>query len=240
MKLLKSYTTKVQELSVIDFITLGFVTAAFILVLAVLGTYVKASYLTKLANVEVPVATIKDSYVPGELIEGLFFGEVYYSGKVDYTRQLICPNYSEFIKDINTGYNIVKGSAVPRKLDGARSPIGYSSAGVPLNVNCTIQFKNLYCIPYLFGCVPKEYSYYTQTFTFKNEMSAEKNIGATQKESTIIYETRKQDQTVKQEEPQKVEQPAQTTPETREVCDPLINLLGIRVGSTNCRQEEIN
>lgn len=167
MKLLKRYTQKAKNLTAIDIVTLALVTAAFMLAMAVSVSYVKARYFTGLSRIEVPVATTKNVYAPGELIEGLFFGEVRYSGEVKYTRQLICPNYSEFIPDINTGKPIVDGSATPRKLEGHRSPVGYPSQNVPLATSCIIQFKNLYCIPYLFGCVRREYSYYTQTFTFK-------------------------------------------------------------------------
>lgn len=167
MKLLKRYTQKAKNLTAIDVVTLALVTAAFLLAMAVTVSWTKARYFTGLSHIEVPVSTTKDEYVPGELIEGLFFGEVKYSGEVKYTRQLICPNYSEFIPDINTGKSVVEGSATPRKLDGDRSPVGYPSLNVPTGVNCTIQFKNIYCIPYLFGCVPREYPYYTQTFSFK-------------------------------------------------------------------------
>lgn len=244
MRRLKAYTNKVQGLSFVDFVTLGLVTAAFILVLTVFGSYLKASYFTKLARIEVPVATVKDSYMPGELIEGLFFGEVYYSGKVDYTRQLICPNYSEYIEDINTGGNVVKGSAVPREINGARSPIGVASTGVPLDVNCTIQFKNLYCIPYLFGCVAKEYSYYTQAFTFTNEVAPEKNISTDGREDALplILNSANQSSSTQNQQQNNTTltpTPAEDTPQTIEVCDPLINLLGIKIGQTNCRQENI-
>lgn len=174
MKRLKLYTQKVKGLTAIDMVTLGLVTAAFVLVLAVSISYTKARYFTPLSKIEVPVATTKDTYAPGELIEGLFFGEVRYGGEVKYVRQLVCPNYSEFIPDINTGKLFVQGSGVPRKLEGHRSPVGYSSQNVPLDVNCTIQFRNIYCVPYLFGCVKREYAYYTQTFTFKKA-----EVGAT-------------------------------------------------------------
>lgn len=38
---------------------------------------------------------------------------------------------------------------------------------------------------------------------------------------------------------QNPEQAAGETPQTREVCDPLLNIFGIRIGSINCRQEPV-
>ena len=61
-----------------------------------------------LLDIKVPVATDKSSYYPGQNVSGIFFGEVFYDGKVEILRQIYCKDYVGTIKT-SDGDDIFKG-----------------------------------------------------------------------------------------------------------------------------------
>lgn len=242
MKLLRHYTAKVKGLAFIDLLTLGLVISAFMLVMAVAISYTRAAYFTKLSEIEVPVATVKSEYKRGELIEGQFFGQVFWSGQVDYTRQLICPNYVDVLPSLIDGRLIVNGKGTPRVLKGERAPIAYTPHNAPTNVNCTIQFNNHYCIPYLFGCANRDYSYYTQTFTITNDepLNIPEPVGNSFPNVAPKQEIQTKSQSTSTEKTTNniTNNTTNTTnnsnnasgTKTETTCQPRISLLGIKIG----------
>lgn len=239
MKLLRRYTAKVKGLAFIDLLTLGLVISAFLLAIAVGVSYVKAAYLTKLSQIEVPVATVKSEYKRGELIEGQFFGEVFWAGQVDYTRQLICPNYVDVLPSLIDGRLIVNGKGTPRTLKGERAPIAYTPLNAPTNVNCTIQFNNHYCIPYLFGCANRDYSYYTQTFTITDDEplsipepqgNAFPNVAPRQQAQPQLPSSTEKTTNNITNNTTNTTNNNQSGTKTETTCKPRLSLLGIKIG----------
>lgn len=163
MKRLKHFIKRARYLKGTDFLTLTAVVIAFSILVASLATFVYAKN-RKLVVIEVPVSTVKPEYRRGELVEGLFFGEVFYEGKVSFSRRLNCTNYTRILPEIGTGSKTVEGSSSPKVLKNVTGSIAYVPKDAPTDVNCLIEITNRYCVAYLFGCTERNYTYYTQNF----------------------------------------------------------------------------
>jgi hypothetical protein len=114
-------------------------------------------------DIKVPVATDRSSYYPGEQVSGIFFGQVYYEGKVEVLREVYCKDYKATIKT-DQGDDIFKGISRVTTLDGASRQIGKLPSNIPIGSNCVIQFANTYRIATPFGDRQITKVYYTQNF----------------------------------------------------------------------------
>lgn len=122
----------------------------------------------KTVDIKVPVATDKASYYPGQEISGLFFGEVFYSGRVEIIREVFCKDYRAIIKT-DDGSETFRGISKPTKLEGDSRKIGYLPKEIPIGSNCVLQFINTYHISTPFGERRVNYDYYTQNFSIITE-----------------------------------------------------------------------
>jgi len=114
-------------------------------------------------DIKVPVATDKAEYYAGQEVSGIFFGEVYYKGRVEIIREVFCKDYRGVIKT-DEGDDIFKGISAPQHLEGTSRRIGNLPADVPVGSNCVIQFLNTYNIETPFGNRQIVRDYYTQNF----------------------------------------------------------------------------
>ena len=138
----------------------------FVILLAIFAFAVLLYYFNrpvKLVDIKIPVATTKAKYYPGQMVGGLFFGEVYYNGRVQILREVFCEDYQETIKT-NDGDELFQGKSTPHKLTGTARDIGLLPANAPVGENCVIQFVNTYCLKTPFGPDCREVTYYTQNF----------------------------------------------------------------------------
>lgn len=119
-------------------------------------------------DIKVPVATDKASYYPGQEASGIFFGEVYYNGKVEVLREIYCKNYKGIIKT-DEGADIFRGISRPIKLEGDTRVIGKIPMNAPIGANCVLQFANTYAISTPFGTRHITVTYYTQNFSIVTE-----------------------------------------------------------------------
>lgn len=139
------------------------------LVIMVAGVLALASLIyfyarpIRTVDIKVPVATDKAEYYPEQEVSGIFFGQIYYSGRVEILRDVFCKNYRGTIKT-DEGDDIFKGTSKPNKLEGATRRIGKIPSDVPVGENCVIQFLNTYNIQTPFGNRQIVVDYYTQNF----------------------------------------------------------------------------
>lgn len=117
----------------------------------------------KTVDIKVPVATDRSSYYPGQQVSGIFFGDVFYEGRVEVLRDVYCKNYKSVIKT-NDGDSIFRGTSKPSHLDGTSREIGQLPDKIPVGSNCVIQFANTYHIGTPFGDRTITKTYYTQNF----------------------------------------------------------------------------
>lgn len=143
-----------------DIFTITAMAIALVALLALIYFYVRP---VPTVDIKVPVATDKAEYQPGEEVSGIFFGEVYYSGKVDIVRDVFCKDYRGRILT-DQGDEIFSGASVPAKLEGTTRRIGNLPSDVPVGQNCVIQFVNTYHIETPFGDRVISNAYYTQNF----------------------------------------------------------------------------
>lgn len=137
-----------------------------IIILAILAFGLLLYYFNrpvKLVDIKIPVATTKAKYYPGQMVGGLFFGEVYYNGRVQILREVFCEDYQETIKTTD-GDELFQGKSTPHKLSGTARNIGLLPDNAPIGENCVIQFVNTYCLKTPFGPDCREITYYTQNF----------------------------------------------------------------------------
>lgn len=114
-------------------------------------------------DIKVPVATDKAEYYAGQEVSGIFFGDVYYKGRVEILREVFCKDYRGVIKT-EKGDDIFKGISAPQHLEGTSRRIGNLPDDVPVGSNCVIQFLNTYNIETPFGNRQIVRDYYTQNF----------------------------------------------------------------------------
>lgn len=114
-------------------------------------------------DIKVPVATDQSSYYPGQQVSGIFFGDVFYEGKVEVLREVYCKDFNGIIKT-SEGDDIFKGISRATHLEGTSREIGELPKDVPVGSNCVIQFANTYNIPTPFGNRTITKIYYTQNF----------------------------------------------------------------------------
>lgn len=172
------YSNQRVPLSRLDLITSLAVAGAAVLIFIIGLTYLEARFKS-LVDIKVPVATSKAKYAPKSQVSALFFGEVRYKGEVGVTRRLVCEGYTRPIDDFDDDANkVVENVSTPRKLIGNAIPVGILPEDAPIGQNCIIEFNNHYCIPYLFGCVVRDYPYYTQTFEIVSQEEAQKDPNA--------------------------------------------------------------
>lgn len=147
-----------------DFATIAIMVVALLALLALIVYYVVP---IRTIDVKVPVATDQSTYAPGEPISGIFFGEVFYEGRVKVLREVFCTNYKATIEPpaSNADGDFFATISQPRKLEGQTVPIGNLPKEIPVDVNCVLRFTNLYEIQTPFGIRRIEYSYYTQNFS---------------------------------------------------------------------------
>jgi hypothetical protein len=117
----------------------------------------------QLVDIKVPVATDKAEYYPGQEVGGIFFGEVFWDGKVEIHREVYCKNYKATIQT-DAGDDIFRGVSRPIKLEGTSRVIGKLPLTVPIGENCVIQFVNTYHLNTPFGGRDIDVTYYTQNF----------------------------------------------------------------------------
>lgn len=119
----------------------------------------------KLIDIKVPVATDKSSYYPGQPIKGIFFGEVYHTGKTKILREVFCEDYRKEIEPLSNKEGIYYVTqSVPKKLEGTTGFIGNLPEDIPIGSNCVVRFINIYEINTMFGTREIDYHYYTQNF----------------------------------------------------------------------------
>jgi hypothetical protein len=116
-----------------------------------------------LVDIKVPVATDKSSYYPGQKISGIFFGKVFYTGKVEVVREVYCKDFQATIKT-DEGSDVFRGVSRPSELKGDSRYIGHLPADIPIGSNCVIQFANIYRLETPFGPREETVVYYTQNF----------------------------------------------------------------------------
>lgn len=162
-KLDKSTTRKVFDVA-----TLLIMIAALVGLLALIYYQVRP---IQTLDIKVPVSTDKPEYAPGDEVSGIFFGEVFYSGKVEILREVFCRNYQGVIKADN-GQDIFSTVSIPITLEGASRRIGKLPMDVPVGENCVIQFINTYTIGTPFGTRVITEDYYTQNFLIAADPTA--------------------------------------------------------------------
>lgn len=129
----------------------------------------------QLVDIKVPVATDKAFYYPGERVSGVFFGEIFYSGKVAIYTDIFCAGYRSPIKSPD-GTDIFNSNSRPIVLQGDTRFIGHIPDDVPIGKNCVIQFVNEYEIKTPFGTRHEERTYYTQNFFIREKDSEETEV----------------------------------------------------------------
>lgn len=143
-----------------DLFTLAAMAVALLALVALIYFYVRP---VQTVDIKVPVATDKAEYYEGQEISGIFFGEIYWQGRVEILREVFCKDYRATIKT-DEGDEIFKGVSNPVKLEGDSRRIGNLPAGAPVGGNCVIQFVNTYHINTPFGDRIISKAYYTQNF----------------------------------------------------------------------------
>lgn len=139
------------------------ITTMVIATIALFGLIYYQVRPVELVDIKVPVSTTKSEYKPGDIVQGIFFGEVFYQGRVQVERDVFCAGYRERILS-RTGENIFSGNSRPVKLEGSVRRIGQLPDDIPIGKNCVIQFVNSYDINTPFGNRHEERTYYTQNF----------------------------------------------------------------------------
>lgn len=121
----------------------------------------------KLVDIKVPVATHKALYYPGEQVDGIFFGEIFYTGRVEVFTDIFCSGYRSPVRG-DDGKVVFSGNSRPIELKGDTRHIGRIPADAPVGSNCVIQFVNNYDIKTPFGVRHEERAYYTQNFFIRD------------------------------------------------------------------------
>lgn len=156
----KRLINKSNAWRITDIFTITTMALAFFALLLLVWFYVRP---INTVDIKVPVATDKAEYYEGQEISGIFFGEIYWQGRVEILREVFCKDYRATIKT-DEGDEIFKGISTPAKLEGDSRRIGNLPEGAPLGSNCVIQFVNTYHINTPFGDRIISKSYYTQNF----------------------------------------------------------------------------
>lgn len=120
-------------------------------------------YPIKLVDIKVPVATDRAFYKPGERVNGVFFGEIFYTGRVEVYTDIFCAGYRAPMRG-DDGSVVFSGNSRPVVLQGDTRYIGRVPDDAPVGKNCVIQFVNNYDIKTPFGTRHEERAYYTQNF----------------------------------------------------------------------------
>lgn len=174
-------------------------------------------------DIKVPVATDKAEYYAGQEVSGIFFGEVYYKGRVEILREVFCKDYRGVIKT-DEGDDIFKGISNPRHLEGTSRRIGKLPADVPVGSNCVIQFLNTYTIETPFGNRQIVRDYYTQNFKIVDKPApAEQAQDASHEgQDDTLFPPREQSGPAKPVTPEKAPEPqkAQNEPPAEPVIPP--------------------
>lgn len=167
-------------------------------------------------DIKVPVATDKAEYYAGQEVSGIFFGDVYYKGRVEILREVFCKDYRGVIKT-EKGDDIFKGISAPQHLEGTSRRIGNLPDDVPVGSNCVIQFLNTYNIETPFGNRQIVRDYYTQNFKIvdKPAPAEQAEDESTEGQSDTLFPPREQsEQTgpVNTERPPEAQKPQNEPP----------------------------
>ena len=159
----KAFTSTSQVArKIFNYVVPAVVLVAFLLLV---GYIYESTREYKLIDIKVPVATDKSSYYPGQQIKGIFFGEVFHSGKEKILREVFCENYRKEIEPLSNKDGIYYVTqSVPKKLEGTTGFIGNLPEDIPVGSNCVVRFINIYEINTMFGTREITYPYYTQNF----------------------------------------------------------------------------
>lgn len=131
-------------------------------------------YPIKLVDIKVPVATDRAFYQPGDRVNGVFFGEIFYTGRVEVYTDIFCAGYRAQMRG-DDGKVVFSGNSRPVVLQGDTRYIGRIPDDVPVGKNCVIQFVNNYDIKTPFGTRHEERAYYTQNFYIRPADDATQN-----------------------------------------------------------------
>ena len=251
IKSMKNIFNSTKQARFSDLLTLALMIFATFALFSLLYFYVRP---IKTVDIKVPVATDQSAYSPGDQISGIFFGEVFYEGRVKVLREIFCSNYKAVIDPpvLAADGDFFNTISVPRTLEGTTAPIGHLPESVPVGANCVLRFTNIYEISTPFGMRRLEAKYYTQNFAIisdkrSNALDCEAaggndctNDDTVKVENQTQNNTPTQNPTQTQNPPQQV-QPNQTTnnnttnnntttppAEIPETCT--VNLLGIKIG----------
>jgi len=165
-------------------------------------------------DIKVPVATDKAEYYAGQEVSGIFFGDVYYKGRVEILREVFCKDYRGVIKT-DEGDDIFKGISAPQHLEGTSRRIGNLPADVPVGSNCVIQFLNTYNIETPFGNRQIVRDYYTQNFKIvdKPAPAEQAEDAATERHDDTLFPPTEQSGPVTTVPESKQEKPKDNKPE---------------------------
>lgn len=153
------YINKSTAWRVTDMVVIAIIILTFIALLVLVYYQLRP---VQTVDIKVPVATDKAEYYAGEQVSGIFFGEVFYTGRVQIVRDVFCKDYTGRMQD--NGDEVFTGASVPMKLEGTSRRIGTLPNDVPVGLNCVIQFVNTYKINTPFGDRTISDNYYTQNF----------------------------------------------------------------------------
>lgn len=171
LKLRKKLLTRRPNLKAVDAAFLGIMLFAFISLIALIYFQVRP---LKLVDIKVPVATEKAWYTPGERVNGIFFGEIFYTGRVQVYTDIFCAGYRAPIRG-DDGATVFSGNSRPVVLKGDTRFIGTIPEDAPVGKNCVIQFVNSYDIKTPFGNRHEERAYYTQNFFIRDPNDREED-----------------------------------------------------------------
>jgi hypothetical protein len=174
-------------------------------------------------DIKVPVATDKAEYYAGQEVSGIFFGDIYYKGRVEILREVFCKDYRGVIKT-DEGDDIFKGISAPQHLEGTSRRIGLLPADVPVGSNCVIQFLNTYNIETPFGNRQIVRDYYTQNFKIVDKPAPAEQAEDVSHEGQedTLFPPREQSEPAKPVTPEKAPEPqkAQNEPPAEPVVPP--------------------
>lgn len=175
MNRLKSLTqlkSKFAHYKAIDYLTVGLIVFASVVLLAVAVTFIMAVN-TRLSSYKTPIPLTKEKYVSGEAIEGYFYGRKLYNGKVIITRNLSCSDgYDNVLPSFDGKKNFVESILPARKIDGEKPrKIATVPIEVTVGASCFVTFNHTACVPYLFGCYNAEYAYVSKPFIVTDDMT---------------------------------------------------------------------
>lgn len=242
-KTIKEYIKKkrIDNRNLIDLVFLVLMVAGVLALSALIYFYARP---IRTVDIKVPVATDKAEYYPEQEVSGIFFGQIFYEGRVEILRDVFCKNYRGTIKT-DEGDDIFKGTSKPNKLEGATRRIGKIPSDVPVGENCVIQFLNTYNIQTPFGNRQIVVDYYTQNFKIvpkpvETPPATEQEQSSNTSGNTELFPPRQgltvappqQQPAIKQSQPAQPQQPPQSQRPAEPVQPPercTVRLLGICV-----------